>query len=241
MANTVLAFSDTKRNFAEFVNYQGPLSFEEWCNLNQDQKAALLFVQFYNEITLAWAKATNGYEFITGEEGVSTMCQYITKNIPIIEKYPKRFSAANMYRVAYNCLYCICHDRKCDKERFENETSAIIVKDGDEYNLLDTMADKNGTPEDAINKANFEKEFWAVIRSIGDEAEKVLRYLASGDAKDLKKLNPRAKNYKSDPLRDVEVTPTRASEIIEQLKERFMSLSSNSSCGSYIASFACLA
>lgn len=241
MASTVLAFSDTKKNFASFINYQGPLTFSEWCELNQDQKVALLFVQFYNEITLAWAKANNGYDFITGEEGVSTMCQYITKNIPIIEKYPKRFSAAYIYRVAYNCLYCICHDRKCDKERYENETSAIVVKDGDEYNLFDTVADKNGTPEDVMNKVDFEREFWAIIRSLGSEAEKVLRYLSSGDEKDLKKLNPRSKNYKSDPLRDVEVSLPRAAEIIEQLKEKFMSLSSNSSCGSYIAKFACLA
>lgn len=237
---TVLAFHDTRSMYLNYLDYKKPLSFDEWNACNLDQKIAVLFVQFYSEITLAWSKV-NSFEQITGEEGVSTICQYLKKNVPVIEKNPARFSAAYLYKVAYNCLYCICHDRKCDKERWENETSAIVVKDGTEYNLFDTVADRNGTPADVMDKRNMEAEFWSIVRSLGAEAEKVLRYLSSGDEKDLKKLNPRAKNYKNDPLRDIEVTPKRAAEIIKQLKERFLNLSSSSNCGKYISGFSCLA
>ena len=237
---TLLAFTDTKKMFAEYLNYKGPLSFEEWMKLNKDQKVAALFVQFYSEITLAWTKV-NQFDFIEGEDGVSTMNQYLEKNIARIESDPKRFTPAYIYRVAYNCLYCICHDRKCDKDRYENETSAVIVKDGEEFNLFDTVADRKGTPEDMLNKRQFENEFWSVIRGLGDKAEKVLRYLSSGDVKDLKKLNPRAKQYKFDPLRDVDVSLEEAELIIAQLRQKFMNLPISSNCGKYLAGFASIA
>jgi hypothetical protein len=230
---TILAFQQTRSMYLNYTNYSKPLSFDEWNSLDIDHKIAVLFVQFYDEISLAWTKA-NAFDFITGEEGVSTMCQYLQKNVPRIEQDPKRFSSAYIYRVAYNCLYCICHDRKCDKDRWEYETSNIIVKDGSEYDLFDTAADRNGTAYDSYQKKQFENEFWSIVRSLGDSAEKVLRYLSSGDVKDLKKVNARSKNYKSDPLRDVEVTLDEANDIIEKLKEKFLSLSSNSSCGEYI-------
>jgi len=240
MATTLTAFHDAKLLYRQFTGYTTPLSFEEWATKNPDHKAAILFVQFYNQIVTAWMKAKEGnlYEFIEGEEGVSTVCQYLQKNVPIIENNPKRFTPAYIYKVAYNCLYCICHDRKCDRERWENETSSIVSHDGEELDLFDTITDYSMCPDKQIEARDFEREFWQVVEDEGQPAEKVLRYLLSQDAADLKKLNPRSKQYKTDPLRDIEVSLEEAQKIIARLREKFLDLSKDSSCGQYILKFA---
>lgn len=146
-------FIKTKELFKNYINYKRPLSYDEWMQVHPDHKAAFLYVQFFREIHLAWTKARKLY----GDEceGVSVALQYLIKNVPIIEEDPKRYSAKYIYRVAYNCLYCICHDRKCDKDRYEYEVSNIIVvgdvegSAGDMLDLFDTVPDKED-PVDTI-------------------------------------------------------------------------------------------
>lgn len=235
MAN-LSSFYDARRLFREYTGYSEPLSFDEWNSHPSGHKAALLFVQFFDQITLAWEKA-NAFDFIDGEEGVSIVNQYLNKNVPIIENQPKRFTPRYIYRVAYNCMYCICHDLLSVKDRWENETSGIVVHDGEELNLFDTFADTKGSASDVSEYAGFEKEFWSVIEDEGLSAEKVMRYLMSHDAADLKKMNPRNKRYKLDPLRDVDVKLEEVDSIISVLREKFLSLPQNSACGQYISRF----
>ena len=237
MAN-LTAFYDTRNLFREFTGYTKPLSYEEWNSRPTSHKAALLFIQFFSQITLAWEKA-NAFDFIDGEDGVSTMCQYLEKNVPILEQNEKRFTPSYMYRVAYNCLYCICHDRLCDKERWENETPRIIEVDGKEFDLFDAISDLNGSAEDCAERDEMEREFWEVIEDVGVKAEKVLRYLiANCDKAELKKVNSRTKRYDIDVLRDVNVTVEEAAQIIDDLKKRFLALPEGSACKDYIAKFA---
>jgi hypothetical protein len=73
-----------------------------------------------------------------------------------------------------------------------------------------------------------------VIEDIGVDAEKVMRYLLSNNPKDLKKLNKRDNSYNFDPLRNIEVSMESATEIIEKLRNRFLSMPTTSKCGSYI-------
>ena len=228
---TLSAFHDTRNLYRDFTDYKKPLSFEEWNTLDPEKKAAVLFVQFYNEITLAWNKA-NAFDFIDGEDGVSTMCQYLQKNVPVIEKDPKRFTPNYIYKVA-----CICHDRKCDKDRWENETSSIVMLDGKEFNILETVVNMKGSAEAVSEKRQFEGEFWSVVKELGEAAEKVMRYLISQDEADLKKLSPKSRRYAEDPLRDVEVSLEEAQRIILILRQRFLSMPKNSCCGEYICNF----
>lgn len=230
------AFYDTKQLYLEYTGYTKPLSYEEWNDYPSGLKAGLLYLQFYNEITLAWDKA-NTLDFIEAEEGVSTMLQYLEKNVSIIENNPKRFSPNYIYRVAYNCLYCICHDRKCDKDRLENETSGIVNYDGEELNLFDTIADSHGSVENVLETDSFESQFWSIIEDAGLPAEKVMRYLLSEDEADLRALTKRCKRYQADPLRDVEVALDKVDEIISELRERFLALPADSACGRYIMQF----
>lgn len=228
------AFYDTRKLYIELTGYTDTLSFEEWMNNPDDLKAALLFVQFYNQIVLAWDKA-NTLDFIESEEGVTTMLQYLQKNVSIIKNAPARFTPAYIYKVAYNCLYCICHDRKCDKDRLNNETSSVVCYDGKELSLFDTMSDPKGDAAQSSEAAEFEKEFWRVIEDAGMPAEKVMRYLLSNNSADLKALNCRCKRYKEDPLRDIEVSIESVDSILEALREKFLDMPADSECGKYIA------
>lgn len=235
------AFEDTKKLFQEFTHYTRPLSYEEWLASPQDDKAALLYVQFYNEITLAWYK-TKSF-FVLEEDGVSTMIQYLMKNVPVIESNPKRFKPGYIYRVAYNCLYCISHDIKRDIERFECETSNIISDaSGEEFDLFDITITDTDDADEILTK----KKFWSIIDSMGLETEKVINYLLNSQSLDKAKFkmsDPSIRaswskktekekstesfsyqcaknNYELDPLKDLSVSADRCQEIIEELKEK---------------------
>lgn len=265
---TLAAFYETRDMFRNYYKYIEPLTFEEWSALSDDDKLTVLFLQYFPEITLAWDKA-NVFDFIEGEEGVSTTLQYLQKQIcdcyikghpkkkvskeyfnahpdeceerRVIEENPKKFSAAYIYKVCYNSLYCICHDLKSVKDRWENETSSIVTYGEDELSLFDIIEDKHGSIFDVVDAKDFEEEFWAIIEDTGVSAEKIMRYLLSGNKADLKKVNASSESYKLDPLRDVEVSKETLISVLDHLRKKFLSLSASSPCRSYISTFEALA
>lgn len=180
MAN---AFSETRNLFIIHTGYTKPLTYEQWESTHDDDKAAVLFVQFYEQITLAWYK-TKSF-FALEEDGVSTVLQYLVKNVPVILKNPKRFSASYIYKVAYNCLYCISHDIKRDIDRYENETSNIVMSGDTELDLFDTVSNKIDFDEKSM-----EEEFWAVIEDSGLSTMKVVEHILNETPLKKNKLHP---------------------------------------------------
>lgn len=165
-------FIETKNLIISYLEYSEPLSFDQWASIADDQKAAVLYVQFFDQITLAWYKADSLQRGST-EDGVSTVLQYLQKNVPIIMAAPKKFTPAYIYRVAYNCLYCICHDIKRDKERFEHERfSTVITADG-ELDLCNLVPDY----DEDFTQTQLKAYFWAVIDDMGDKAQSVVSSL----------------------------------------------------------------
>ena len=215
---TMSAFFETKNIFAQYTSFETSLAFDEWNSRPHDQKAALLFVQFFASIVAAWEKA-NSFDFIPGDDGVSVVCQYLEKNVSKIEENPSRFTASYIYRVAYNCMYCICHDLKSVKDRWENETSNIVAHDGSELDLFDTVAASDSAADDVYFMEEFRSKFWAVVEQSGLEAQKVIDYLLSGDPSSLKKVNKNSKSYANDILRDVEVSLDKVEDILAQLRK----------------------
>lgn len=173
-------FAETRNIFRSYLEYSSPLSFEEWSQLAEDSKAAVLYVQFYEQITLAWYKAKSFYG--DAEEGVETVIQYLMKNVPIIEEHPERFNANYIYRVSYNCLYCICHDRKCDKDRYEYECSNIVSSDDGDLDLFDTVPNKE-SPEDILLKEEMHK----MIYQLSEDDQIVIEHIMYNDTKKLPK------------------------------------------------------
>lgn len=170
-------FYATRNNFKQFANYTKPLSYSEWVNLDSAYKAAVLYVQFFEQITLAWNKTRSVYSLES--DGVSEVIQYLLKNVKKIEEDAKRFTPNYIYRVAYNCLYCLCRDPNRYKRTFENEISNRQYSDnGDELDLFDTLSKEDTTCEDAISGGmDLKRQFWAIIENEDLDVQKVVALL----------------------------------------------------------------
>lgn len=192
-------FYEARKMYRDYVGYTHPLSYEEWVNLSQDKKAAALYVQFFKQILDAWYKIKSVYA--SEQEGVETIAQYLLKNVPIIEEKPKKYSEAWIYKVAYNCFYCISHDRICDRQRYELEQSNIVgtgTEESDTIDLFDMTESKNRAD---FNDDGIRNQFWAVVASLGEDATLVATCLVEGG---------RAKG----------VTKKRKEEILKELAEK---------------------
>ena len=172
------AFAETRNCFASYIDYTHPLSYEEWLCAPDDHKAAILYVQFYEEITLAWYKCKSLYT--PEERGVEEMMTYLMKNTPIIMENPKRFTSNYIYRVAYNCLYCICHDIQRDKERFALERSNILAVGDDEIDLFDTTGELEGL--DSVWESRIASSaFWKLFEDDDEATFMVINKLLGAD------------------------------------------------------------
>lgn len=164
-------FAKTLELFRNYTHYTTPLSYSDWMAIPEDHKAAVLYVQFYEQITLAWHKVKSFYTL--EEDGVETVIQYLIKNVPIIEEDGKRFKSGYIYRVAYNCLYCICHDYKYERERFENECSNIqVLSDDSVVDLFDTVVDDEG-----MELTIFRNQIWRIVERYADSDEDISKFL----------------------------------------------------------------
>lgn len=172
-------FNATRNMFREYINYTDPLSYEEWLAAADDHKAAIIYVQFFDQITLAWYKVKSFYA--SEEEGVETALQYIMKNVPLIRDDKSKFSCSYIYRIMFNCLYCICHDRQVDKLRWALESSNIAEGADGEVDMFDFIPDNSNIEDAYINKMQ-NAEFWKMFEDMGEDTMTVIAYL-QGDIK----------------------------------------------------------
>lgn len=159
----------TRNLFIGYLSYTKPLSYSEWLSLDDSDKAAALYVQFYEQITLAWFTAKKNYG--DEDEAVETIMQYLEKNVPIIKNSPSRFTSNYMYRVAYNCLSCICYSRKFIEDRLKYEVSNIqFGPDGNEYDIFEHHSNNSDTTVNDYLK----EELWDTIEELAQEDARVL-------------------------------------------------------------------
>lgn len=204
------AFYDTKKFFLQSVGDPAK-TYDEWMMLPKASRSAGLYLTFYNEIMTAWNKTKSFYT--SEEDGVSCMLQYLEKNQPLIESDIDKFSPRYIYRVAFNCLYCICHDIKTDRRRWEIETSNIVGSGEDEINLFDSYV--GGVCQD-VEYERIKTTFWSVIETLGPEGAKVVEHLINGSS--LSRTRKNSVDYRNDKLRDVSVSASRKAEIVEILR-----------------------
>lgn len=154
-------FAITRELFISYLNYTSPVSYEQWLETADDSKAAVLFVQFYDQITLAWFKLKSIYS--TEADGVAEVLQYLQKNVPYIVSDSNRFTPSYIYKISYNCLYCLCRDPNRYKAAYENETTSIVAgPDGEELDLLDLVAAKDRPIESDVSDV-LREEIWRII------------------------------------------------------------------------------
>ena len=131
-------FIETRKLFEEAIGMTAPISYTQWLELPDNKKAAALFVNFYNRITLAWQKAYA--EYVDEEDAISILMQYILKNVPIIMTDPKRYTDKYMYTVAFNSMSAL-RRVKGAQERYNNTTEQYFNIDGDEVNKFDSISE----------------------------------------------------------------------------------------------------
>ena len=203
-------FHQTKVRFREFANYQRPLTYEEWMTAPDECKAAILYVQFYDQITLAWMKTKSVYSDIN--DGVSEILQYLNKNVEKIKNDGNRFTPNYIYRVAYNCLYCLCRDPNRYKAAYENECSNVVSYGDDELDLFDTVADNEDDREAKFDldgsRAYLRNatKLWDIVESMGEKTKIVVAKLLGESAYTPKEMES--------------VSAEETAEIMEELRER---------------------
>lgn len=205
-------FKEAFKRFSEFSGYNEPISWDDWIKLrDRDTRVAILYCQFYNEITLAWYKAKA--DFVPDEDGLSCVLQYLIKNVPILEEDENKFSPAYIYRIAYNCMDCLRYIQR-DINRHNTETTNVVFYDGEELDLCDLAPHRDMEYEDAQDR----KEFWAIIASMGPEVEKVINHLVNEES--LRRVPKKSQFHGIDPLTDISVNEKKMKEIIEMLRVR---------------------
>lgn len=175
-------FVESKKRFISCLNNVDlPLTYDMWLSLDDQYKAVALFVNFFDEITLAYYKAQSLYS--EDEDNISIVLQYLEKNVDLIKENPKKYNEKYIYRVAYNCMYCQCRDIKRDRLRFENTVSNITCKGEEEYDAFDFIGDDN----DAISEMESNK-FWDIIDNLTEDERRIVEHLLDGKrlTKDLK-------------------------------------------------------
>lgn len=146
MTNTKNCFRQTYDLFKTYTHYEKPLSWAEWMELPSDLRTAVLYVQFYDQITLAWYKLKTDATY--EEEVVDEVIKYLMKNTPIIEEHPERFREKYIYKIMYNAIYCKSIDpwkgQTAKTSAYNNETSQYQHNEsGDVVDLFQTLIGTN--------------------------------------------------------------------------------------------------
>ena len=212
-------FAATKQLFREYLSgYTFPLSYEEWYTADDDSKAALLFVNFYKEIALAWSKWKTPY-FIA-EDGVSIAMQIMQKQVSFINSNPKLFTPTYIYRVSWNGLGAFIKSHVTDKRRSELESYCFVNEvDGSGNSISVNLLDLIPQSDDDIEIVLAKDAVWEIIDSLGPKAAKVVNHLIN-PSDTLRRTSSRRNTATVDLLGDVSVSPAEYAEISQTLYER---------------------
>ncbi len=171
------SFYATRNMFRNYINYERPLTFEEWSSIDDDKKAAVLYVQFFDQITLAWYKLKT--DAAIEEDCVSEVLMYLIKNVPVIKSNPSRFKPSYIYKVVYNCIYCKSIDPykgQTAKTSWFNNTCSQFVQKGDE--IVDIFDEISNTEDIDVTAAR--EHFWAIIEDMGDDVIAIVENILNG-------------------------------------------------------------
>lgn len=158
-------FIATRNLFSEYINYNRPMTYDEWMTTPDDLKAAVLFVQFYEQITLAWYK--NNTDYISDADAVETVIQYLSKNVDIIKNNPNRFEKSYIFTVCSNCLGCLVRSGSL-KSRYDNECNISELPGFDDgHDIFDTVL--GSSVDESYDVDDRRKAFWDLIESKGRE------------------------------------------------------------------------
>ena len=208
-------FISTKKMFKEYLTgYSFPISFETWLASDEEEKAALLFVNFYDQIILAFSKSNA--EYVVSEDAVSTILMVLMKNSTIlqtVENAKKRFTPNYFYTVAWGAFYSLVRSI-ANKARNDHEICNEVEDSDNDVSV--NLFDLAPSIDDTYEMRQAKGAIWDIITHMGPKAEKVANHLINGDT--LKAVRKSSSEYSSDRLADVSVTPAEYRSILDALK-----------------------
>ena len=208
-------FISTKKMFKEHLTgYSFPISFETWLASDEEEKAALLFVNFYDQIILAFSKSNA--EYVVSEDAVSTILMVLMKNSTIlqtVENAKKRFTPNYFYTVAWGAFYSLVRSI-ANKARNDHEICNEVEDSDNDVSV--NLFDLAPSVDDTYEMRQAKEAVWEIIVHMGPKAEKVANHLINGDT--LKAVRKSSSEYSTDRLADVSVTPAEYRSILAALK-----------------------
>lgn len=205
-------FRATRNLYMEYLHdFEFPLTYDAWVNADSEYKAVLLFVNFFDQIEMAWYKERYSYGPAEEEDAISEVNQYLMKNVARIEEDPKRFSPGYIYRVAANCISCVGASQVNiirNKVELSNE---VAGDDNSIVNLYDLVPFE----EDSYEVRQAKDAVWDIIAKMGPKAEAVVDRLINPTSSHVIARNRQA----NDRLSDVSVSKKEYDEIVEALRE----------------------
>lgn len=187
-------FKETYNLFKSAIVDLNSDTYWKWMLIPNDLKAAALYVQFYDAITLAWSKTQK--PFIEEETAVSTVIQYIIKNVEVIKEDRKRFTPNYLYKVAFNALYPLGRIQR-DELAWSNRRSMYTLESEDDLLDSDNIYYNESNYSDVFFDTTDpfvdteQEEIWEIIDACDDATKKVIESLIGG-RKLGKKLNNKA-------------------------------------------------
>lgn len=139
--NSYQEFKKTYNLFRETLNLFPHETYGQWYDLDDRYKAITLYVNFYEAILIAWKKAYEPH--VEVETAISTLMQYLIKNVEVIKDHPKRFTPQYVYKVAFNAFYPLKRVRR-DITWFYYRASAYTV---DKDSLIECQISNEDDPD----------------------------------------------------------------------------------------------
>lgn len=101
--------SEFREAYIRFYNSLGiekyPITFQTWSNLSEDLRGIALYVNFYEQVTLAWYKAKQAYRVNHDEcDGVSNLLHRLQKVSEKVIMNEKMFTKSYIYTCCYRSL-----------------------------------------------------------------------------------------------------------------------------------------
>lgn len=133
-------FYETKTRYVSATNCEYPISFEDWLKLPDDKKAAALYVNFFETIVLAYIKSTA--TCVEEQDLLSTLLQYLVKNVPVIKKDKRKYNGNYIYRVSYNAMAALRRFKGANERIDHYAPRYVQTKDGDEWDTFEIIEDE---------------------------------------------------------------------------------------------------
>lgn len=164
-------FQVTKTRFMESLSFikSFPITYEFWMTLDDEFKAAALYLNFYPQIILAWQNETD--YFLDEEDVLSIMMQYLVKNVDKIKDDRKRWSRGYIYTCMKNAVIGIRRIKK-NRDFSDNTQSNIFMLEDGEHDLYDVIEDEKDCFRDA--------RFWRIIENLDDDMKAYVSHLIYG-------------------------------------------------------------